>query len=189
MALLCWLPAALERRGLAGVTVGGLGLGLVLALGWHYWDVSSRTYALRTLAVGSGTDLVLDNPSGAFVARALAEIERHVPPGDTLLVLPEGVMLDYLSRRRAPTKHLNYMPPETIHFGEAAMLAELQASPPDAVVLVHKDTREYGLPLFGRDYGVEILRWIRARYREVWTDPNGDPPLEPGCQFGISLLR
>jgi hypothetical protein len=189
MALVAWLPAALERSGLPGRTVGALGLGLVLTLGWHSWQLSARTCALRTLAVGSGPDLVLDNPSGAFVVRALAEIERHVPPGGTLLVLPEGVMLDYLARRRAPTKHLNYMPPETILFGEEAMLAELQASPPDAVLLVHKDTREYGFPLFGRDYGVEIMAWIRARYREVWTDPNGDPPLEPGCQFGISLLR
>ena len=98
-------------------------------------------------------------------------------------------MLDYLARRRAPAKHLNYMPPETVLFGEQAMLAALQASPPDAVLLVHKDTSEYGLPLFGHDYGVAILAWARARYREVWRDPAGDPPLEPGSRFGVALLR
>jgi hypothetical protein len=187
MALLCWLPPALERRGLAGVTAGALGLGLVAAIGWHCWRVSALTYGLRSQEVGSGSDRILDNPSAAFAVRALAEIERHVPRDGTLLVLPEGIMLDYLSRRRAPTKHLNYMPPETLLYGEGAMLAALEASPPDAVLLVHKDTQEYGFPLFGRDYGASILAWVRARYAEVWTD--GDPPLQPGSKFGITLLR
>ncbi len=189
MLLLCWLPEALERRDLPGVTVGALGLGLLAAVGWHYWRISAEAYGLRSFELGSGSDRFLADARGAYARRALAEVERHVPRDGTLLVLPEGVMLDYLSRRRAPTAHLNYMPPETILFGEEAMLAALQAAPPDAVLLVHKDTSEYGLPLFGRDYGAALLSWVRARYAVVWTDPAGDSPLEPGSRFGISLLR
>lgn len=189
MALLAWLPAALERRALPGRAIGAVGLGLLLAVGWHYWRVSVAAYEQRRFEVGSGSDRLLADARGGFAQRALAQVELHVPRDGTLLVLPEGIMLDYLARRRAPAKHLNYMPPETVLFGEQAMLAALQASPPDAVLLVHKDTSEYGLPLFGHDYGVAILAWARARYREVWRDPAGDPPLEPGSRFGVALLR
>ncbi len=189
MVLLRWLPSALERRGLPGATVGALGLGCLAAVGWHYGRISADAYEERQSEVGSGSDRFLADAHGDLVQRALVEVERHVPRDGTLLVLPEGIMIDYLARRRAPTKHLNYMPPETLLFGEDAMLAALQASPPDAVLLVHKNTSEYGFPFFGRDYGRAILAWVRARYAVIWTDPAGDPPLEPGSRFGISLLR
>ncbi len=74
-------------------------------------------------------------------------------------------------------------------FGEAEKLAALQAAPPDAVLLIHKDTSEYGLPLFGRDYGRALFAWVQSRYHEVWVDPEGDPPLQPGSRLGSALLR
>lgn len=189
MVLLCWLPGALERRGLPGTTVGAVGLGLLVAVGWHYGRITLEAQGRRRFEVGSGADRILADARGGFAQRALAEVEHRVPRDGTLLVLPEGITLDFLARRRAPTKYLNYMPPELILFGERAMLSALEAAPPDAVLLIHKDTSEYGFPLFGRDYGRAIYAWVRSRYAEVWTDPNGDAPLEPGARFGISLLQ
>lgn len=187
MAFLCWLPEAVEHRGRSGVPVGALGLAVLTAAGWRYAEISASAYAARRFEVGSGTDRIVADARGLFAERALDEVLRRVPADGTLLVLPEGVSLAYLARRRAPTKYLNYMPLETILFGEGAMLDALRASPPDAVLLVHKDTSEYGLPLFGRDYGQDLLTWVRERYAPVWTDPEGDPPLEPGSRFGTAL--
>jgi hypothetical protein len=78
------------------------------------------------------------------------------------------------------------MPPELLLFGEDAMLERFRAHPPDAIALVHKDTREYGAPLFGRDYGQKLAAWARSNYHPVRVF--GDPPLEPGSNFGIAIL-
>jgi len=78
-------------------------------------------------------------------------------------------MLNYLARKPEPTRYLSFMPPEVLMFGEAAMLAELRANPPDRVVLVHRVTAEYGTPLFGRDYGRELAAWVASRYAPVQT--------------------
>ena len=95
-------------------------------------------------------------------------------------------MLNYLARRRSPTRHVNFMPPEIAIFGEQAILDDLRAHPADAVALVHKDTSEYGLPLFGTHYARPLMRWTRHNYRPVWAW--GMPPLVPGSIFGIRYL-
>ena len=101
--------------------------------------------------------------------------------------MPEGVLLNYLARLPNPTPYVNFMPPELVLFGEAAMLAALEGAPPDAICIVHKDTSEYGVRFFGRDYGQALRAWVDRRYAPAggW----GDEPLAPGTGFGIRLLE
>ena len=101
-------------------------------------------------------------------------------------MLPEGVSVNWQLRMRNPTGFLNFMPPEVILFGEDKMLAAFTASPPDYVLLVHKATGEYGLPLFGKDYGRGIMAFVHKRYRQVWK--LGFEPLQKWDEFGIELL-
>jgi hypothetical protein len=95
--------------------------------------------------------------------------------------------VNYLARARAPVRYINYMPPEVLMFGEARIVADLSAHPPDLVLLVHKSTAEYGLPWFGKDYGSAIAAWVRARYRP--GPLLGDEPLMQGSRFGMRLLE
>lgn len=104
-------------------------------------------------------------------------IDRQLPPEATLLVLPEGVIVNYLTRHINPTRHLNFLPPELAVFGEREILEDLEANPPDFVVLVHRDTEEYGLPLFGTDYGRSLFEWAHDRYVRVFQ--LGSEPLHP----------
>jgi len=62
-------------------------------------------------------------------------------------------------------------------FTQDRMLHEVSVSAPDYGALVHRDTPEYGLPLFGRDYGGAFLAWLQHDYRRVarW----GAAPLRP----------
>jgi hypothetical protein len=60
-------------------------------------------------------------------------------------------------------------------FGEDRILEDLRAQPPDYVVLVHRETGEYGLPLFGTHYAPRLLEWVRDAYEPVALV--GAPPL------------
>ena len=73
-------------------------------------------------------------------------------------------------------------------FGEERIVAAFEQSPPDWIVLLHQDTREYGpqWQYFGRDYGQALRRWIEANYRPVLLQ--GEEPLVRD-QFGLLLLR
>jgi len=116
----------------------------------------------------------------------LQEISTRVDPNATLAVLPDGVMLNYLSRRANPTPYIVLVPTEVAYFGEDRILAAYEAHPPDYIVLVHKDTSEYGVQFFGRDYAQRIAAWIRAHYQAAVLI--GAPPLHDD-RFGLLLLK
>jgi hypothetical protein len=183
-----WIPAGLRALGGSGLVMRACVSALLLATGVQSWMISEAMFSRKTVAVGRSPDRFFsDAGRGRAVNLALREVEERFPPEASILVMPEGIMLNYLTRRRTPTRHINFMPPELILFGEAEILEELRSSPPDAVILVHKDTQEYGYRLFGRQYGVAIMRWIRERY-PVGQIVFGDPPLREGSRFGVEFL-
>lgn len=98
-------------------------------------------------------------------------------------------MLNYLSRRTNPTPFINVMMVEVLAYGEEAILASLSSHRPDYVVLIHKDTSEFGVGLFGVDprYGARIRDWIRMEY--VDAQLFGPEPLQQKERFGIKILR
>jgi hypothetical protein len=77
---------------------------------------------------------------------------------------------------------------EMILFGEEELLGELREDPPDYVLLVHKDTTEFGVGFFGRDrrYGEAIMAWVNERYRPVALF--GAEPLRDS-RFGIRIMK
>jgi hypothetical protein len=191
LALTSWVPARLAARGADGGVFRAAALGVLIA-GFHAcFGVEREILGRKTVRVGSGGDAFLAEDfhgvRGPLVVRVLADLERRVPPDGTLAVFPEGVMLNYLTRRRNPTRYVNFMPPEVLFFGEPRMLAAFEADPPDVVVLVHKDTTEYGFRFFGPSYGQRLASWIQRDYRPV--ERLGDPVFQPGSLFGIQILE
>ena len=185
-ALVSWLPRWVEERGGAAgpvraVSVAAVGVTLLAVV-----LVVDQRFSSRTFRVGAGPDKILAGPTALPVARALKEIETRLAPQDTLAVLPEGVMLNYLSRHANPTGHINFMPPELLMFGEPEILAAFEEAPPDFIVLAHKDAVEYGVRFFGTDYGRPLYQWVRARYHVVWRA--GAKPFS-GPRFGVELLE
>jgi len=181
-----WLPDWLTKRGRAGGFARSAALGVLLAVVIVHLGTAREWYAWKVNVVGSGRDAFYAASRGEYLWRVAREVEARLPADGRLLVLPEGVMLNYLTRRRSPTRYVNFMPPELIFFGEEEILAALAADPPELVALVHKDTTEYGYRFFGTDYGRGIGGWVRANYREVLRV--GEAPLRDG-RFGIALLE
>ncbi len=184
--LVCWIPNWLDRRGGCGSVFKAVGLGILLVfILAHLWAMS---YFLggKTYEVSNGTDTILTDKREEFVNILLDFLAQQLKPGQTLAVLPEGVMINYLSRRINPTPYINFLPPELIMFGEDKMLASFRECPPDWIVLIHRDSSEYGTEFFGRDYGKLLGQWITSNYEIVRVI--GDMPFT-GKYFGISITK
>jgi hypothetical protein len=189
-----WLLPGLLARAYGGGRMGrALLAGILLIDLCSYATVSQQYLSRKTFAVGTGPDRILtydpqEDPRGAGAVEFLAALPQLLPPQATFLALPEGVMLNYLARRPVPLPYYNFMPPDVEIFGETAMLQALKARPPDYVLLVHKDTREFGAAFFGpaTGYGQQLLQWVREHYEPVWL--TGSDPLQ-GQNFGLKLLQ
>lgn len=182
-----WLPRWRARSAGYSARLRAAGLGLLAALCIGHLRIQAEYLALPRVAVGTGADkLLADSMRGPVIESVRAELEQKLRAGERLLVLPEGVMLNYWLRAAAPARYINYMPPELLMFGEARMVAELRAARPEAIVLLHKPTAEYGVPWFGIDYGREFSRWINADY--TLSSQHGQVPLRDGTRFGAVIL-
>ena len=158
---------------------------------------SALFYKDKDFSLSSGGDRIvtynpkLDNPksapTGAAMAAAAAWIETHTAPTNTLAVLPEGVMLNYLTRRDNPTPYVVFAF-EVWAFGEQKMLATYKENPPDYIVLVERDSSEYGMKYFGQQkgYGFDVMQWVNTNYEPV--ELIGSEPLKNGA-FGIEILK
>jgi len=186
-ALLDWLPRALDARGASGTVFRSAALSvLAIAVAFHLAE-SHAWLRNKQVVVGEGGDRFRADARGAYVSAALRGIAGLARPGDTLVVLPEGVMLNYLLRMRSSIPYLTMLPSDVAAFGEDELLGALQRDPPALVALVHRDSSEFGPRFFGRDYGQRILEWVVRRY--VPAGGAGDPPLRPGSVFGVRAMR
>jgi hypothetical protein len=193
VVVLVWLvPGWLRNGGGRGVifrTVTALLLAEGIAV---YFGISQRFYRSKTLKIGSSGDAMFAaDPAGDWRGQAVVDVLRSLestPRGATVAVLPEGVMINYLSRRANPTPYITLMVPELLTFGEPVIQRAFESTPPDYILLVHKDTSEYGVPYFGSDprNGQTLMNWINRRYRTAGVI--GRTPLHPGG-YGIAILK
>ena len=192
--LLLWqLPGVLEgygvRRNFFRATICILLMTAFLRL----FVQSQHVLNEKTVAVGEGSDKVVtfsaqNHPAGPAVQSALGWLQDNARAEATLAVLPEGVMVNYLSRRINPTKYLIWNPAEMVGLGQNTMVASFRENAPDYVMLIHRDHSEYGVKFFGQEerFGLKLMQWIEANYEPVCLI--GNEPLR-SSQFGIKILK
>jgi len=183
----CWLPRLIGRLSGSAALFRFAALWVLLVAALSLLRVIDTRHADLSHPLGSGGDAFLTDWRSPMIGALLADLGKRVGPDETILVLPEGVMINYLARRETPTRYVNFMPPELILFGEAAIVEALDATPPDHVVLIHREAWEYGQAVFGAGYGRAIWDWVAEHYRPAATI--GDPPFQQGTQFGALILE
>ena len=158
-----------------------------------YLRITQYYYQNKTLRVGREGDMILAfNPqfrSWPFlVLQTLTWIEQEIPPDVTLVAMPDGGILNYLARRRNPTPYLLFDPVVMLGYGEERVLKALTDHSPDYIILVNKDTSEFGVGRFGQDprYGKDIWTWVSRHYRPVALF--GRDPLQ-SLDFGIEVFQ
>jgi hypothetical protein len=153
---------------------------------------SQSIFRLQTCAVGEGADQFFTlpltiMPTGEIVG-AVAGHLRHRSDGQTLLVLPEGEMLNYLARMPSPLPLVQYFSDATEDGREEHLLEMLKQRPPDWVVIISRDLREYGIKRYGErpGEGQLLLQWVTENYRGEGTI--GGDPLDVQ-QFGAVIFQ
>lgn len=186
VTLISWAPAAIGRLGGYGGIMRAAGLAVLVVVVFGLLNISSRWFGHKSQVVASGSDTFRADGRGVAVNTILAHIKERTTPSQTLAAFPEGVMLNYLSRRVNPTPYVNFMPLELVVFDEGTIVRSFEEHPPDFIAIVHKDTSEYGFQYFGLHYGRRLMTWVERNYRTTLSA--GAPPLQ-SRRFGILLLE
>jgi len=189
-----WMvPGLLRRLCGGGDLFRKITMAMVLLDISFYLIGSHVFYSRKDYVVGNDGDAIVTygpqwDLTGSVVTRTLQRIQLLMPPGATFVALPEGVMLNYLSRRSSPTLYIDFVPSAMTMYGEANILESLKTHPPDFILLVHRMTQEYGVGYFGTDpsYGRQIMEWVESDYvteERILNEPLKDE------RFGIEILK
>lgn len=167
--LISEIPGGLSRRWASGAIFRYSVFAVVCVLVSVYAVKSYRFYSIMDYAVGEGGDTII--ASGHFGGKGvdilLEQIDKVMAPGDDFVIMPEGVLMNYLSRRKNPTEFITFLPTDMTIYGEDRLLSALQATEPDYIILISRDTIEYGVHYLGQGYGDGIFRFVRSGYSDV----------------------
>ena len=180
----------LKRLGKGGQTTGVAFQGSILVLSVMavalIMTQSQRLLDAKILAIGEARDLFYSFPvqvsgQGELVRTFSSALSKR-PNTETLLVLPEGIMVNYLARKKSPVLDLTlYTNTET----EARIVQALEKNRPDWIVVLSRDLTEYGVTRYGSkgQSGEQIISWMKDKYK-VSASQGGDP-LDPKQMGGI----
>ncbi len=175
---------AVALAGAAALLVPG-----VIRLAGH----SQEMLRLENYAVGEGTDQFYSlppetEPAGAFVRSLAGYLNQNASARQSLLVLPEGEMINYLARMPSPVAPFFFYGAAMAGGREEAIVSELDRHPPDWVAIVSIDLRDHGIERYGEQpgNGQQIMRWLHEHY-DGEASIGGDPL--DFRQRGAILLR
>ncbi len=168
-ATLLWYLPRLKKGEINWIFQGAAYIALVsmtMSLGL----LSLHFYQQKDVVVGRGQDAIVTynaetSTKGPATQAALQWLEENAAKDATLLTLPEGTILNYLSRRVRPSPY-TFIITEVLAYGEDTILKSFQDGRPDYVMLIDRDTTEFGVGPFGQDplYGEKVMAWIRQSY-------------------------
>jgi hypothetical protein len=144
----------------------------------------------KTLAVGTGVDLFYTYPKSVYsdgeLVKQITETIGKYPPDNTVVVIPEGIMINYLSRKKSTLPEQAFY--STIQ-NEQNIVKELQLKKPDLVVFMSRDLSEYGVNKYGSkgEAGEYIIKWLAQNYHI--SSSYGQDPLKGIGTGGILYQR
>lgn len=143
------------------VALAGIAVLLVIGCGAVVAE-SAKNHAAQSQIVGAGSDrfyaFAPETDQTGMIVNWSAEHMQSVPPDATLLVLPEGVMINYLSRHRRPLREFDG--------DEESYLNRMREARPDYVIVIWGDERDSGYDRFGDrgQVGAKITDWLKENY-------------------------
>jgi hypothetical protein len=157
--------------------------------------ISMANYRLKTIPMGRGGDEIRGFGLDVFVCHDNLEaarvfLESRLHHDSTLLVAPEGIMLNYWTRTKTPLRITNLLPP-TLALNGHDVVEDLGKNPPDYVMIATRTVADDRYPPFGTDdqSGRNILLWIDQNY--VKEARAGKDPLRSFSEneFGLWILK
>ncbi|MGA2233268.1 MAG: hypothetical protein ABSH22_20385 [Tepidisphaeraceae bacterium] len=186
LAMPCTLMVVAAAIGFGTRPVRAAMLGALAVAIAGYLALASSLMANQKYLVGEDGDQFRADERGLAMSQILEELRQRAGPGQTLAVMPEGAMLNFLAAMPDSTPYWSFNPPYSFFApgqgeaaGEEKMLDALHAHPPDWIVLVKEDLADFGTPFFGVDYGKSLYAFVREDYvaddgRELGERPFGD---------------
>lgn len=117
--------------------------------------------------IGINNVLELEKKEITTLDNAIDFVNLHTNPSDEVLVLPEGLKVNFLTGRKSDDKFYSLIPLYVETFGEEIIIKRLEITKPEYIITTNYDTSAYYFRKFGDDYAIETMKYIQKNYALV----------------------
>lgn len=94
----------------------------------------------------------------------LLYIKKKTTPEDTVLVIPEGVILNYIAQRKSNNLYYYLIPPNVELFSQETIISDLEKIPPKYIIVFNNKYNWYNTSSFRSTYGNKVQQFINNNY-------------------------
>lgn len=108
-------------------------------------------------------------------------IIKNTNQNDTVLVLPEGLFINYITKRPTNPKYYHLIPNHISALGEDNIVEDLSKNLPDYFVLNNASYIAYGAEYICKDFGYKICKLIDDNYNlvQIFNSPKTTENITP----------
>lgn len=164
------IPELLRARGKPAGGSIAFGLALTLFLvGTGFW-LRAPFFNLKDQLVSPKPDILYDwsgatSQRGKSIQKLVQFMKDEIAPGESVLILPDGHIAYYLSRRQRPGPSISAG--DLAEVGEQAILDSYARNKPKYVFIYKRERYERESYGFGITYGKLILKWVNDNYKPM----------------------
>ena len=93
-------------------------------------------------------------------------IKKNTKKDDKILILPEGMMLNYLTDRKTDDFYNTLLPLYEETFGNEQIIEHFQKSMPDYIIFNSWNSSDYYFSIICEDYLFEFCNFVKRNYKE-----------------------
>jgi len=99
-------------------------------------------------------------------------IQTKTDENEKILVLPEGMPVNFLSNRQGEDFYNTLIPLYVEAFGENNIIEYFNKFKPHYIIFTNSDFKEYGVSNICNDYAFQFCRFVAENYEHVYTIDN-----------------
>lgn len=162
-----YLPS--RFKSIDGKILKGVFVFAIFSLSFVFLEFSAAVFKSE---IPVNTDMGVVYGGKAIAETILAAVEyikNNSENNDKIWVIPEGIMINFLSKRASVDTYYAFYPPYIETFGEDKILHDIKNNPPRFILINSRDTSDYGKSYLCADYGFEVCSYVKKSYSKVKT--------------------
>jgi hypothetical protein len=178
-----YLPALMRRFTAPPGNAGRAALRAYAAAFCVFFAVMALPLVSLSYGMYGKKSVVMDTPRGRIITYndeishlfwgVLEYVNKFTPEDAGVVVIPQGLGVNYLTGRKNPLKYFDLNPLNVALIGEDEYIEELKNARVECIIhLKSIDADGFGVKGFGVGYGRKINEWIKANYRPALTYKN-----------------
>jgi hypothetical protein len=169
LAMVEWVPAAIGRLGGVPVIARAVTCGALLAAAGPHLEFMADWIRGKVHRVGTAGDAFYADDRAVAVNALLDQVGSQVAPGETLVVMPEGAIINFLTRRMNPTPYYLFDATSLLLWDGVRVAQALEAAAPDYVAFIDRGESPGARWGRGKHLAAPVYSWATSHYRPVWS--------------------